>query len=187
MGRLQVIKETFPQFTPSNRKIRRYICKCDCGKNVIVQAWHLKSGHTKSCGCAHTRHGMCESSEYNIWHGMLNRCKNPKDPRYKDYGGRGIKVCKRWLKFENFFKDMEKRPKGKSIDRIDVDGNYELSNCRWATSQEQQNNTRKNVFLTFNGKTQTISQWAREIVIKRNTLSYRLKRGWSVERALTTK
>lgn len=116
---------------------------------------------------------------------MLQRCLNPKNKRWNSYGGSEVTVCERWLKFENFFADMGERPKGTSIDRYpDPFGNYEPGNCRWATPQEQQNNTRNHHFITFVGKTQILSEWAKELGLGTTTIITRLQRGWSIERAL---
>ena len=175
-----------------------WCCKCECGSQwVTVHANNLKNGHTKSCGCLHlvrieevnTKHGHKRTNNvsrvYSTWISMKRRCHSPKCKHYLDYGGRGITVCDRWQKFENFLEDMGEPWKGMSIDRIDVNGNYELSNCRWATKKEQANNTRRNHLLTLNGRTQTMTQWAEEIGIKSPTLRHRLRAGWSIERALT--
>ena len=123
-------------------------CKCDCGKETFVSSSSLRSGNTQSCGCLKkelvTIHGQCQSSEYHSWDSMKARCYNPNYNQFKDYGGRGIEVCDRWKdSFENFLADMGSKPSSKhSIDRIDVNGNYEPGNCKWSTNQEQARNKR---------------------------------------------
>jgi hypothetical protein len=124
----------------------RWLCRCDCGRCVIVTATNLRSRNTRSCGCLHkervTKHGRWGSREYNTWHGMKQRCFNPRANGYGWYGGRGISVCDEWLPFEPFFADMGPCPPGCSIDRIDVNGNYEPSNCRWGDAKQQTENRR---------------------------------------------
>jgi hypothetical protein len=116
---------------------------------------------------------------------MIQRCTNPNDGRYASYGGRGIKVREEWLQFESFLSDMGERPQGKSLDRYpDVNGNYEPGNCRWANPKEQSRNRRNNRMIEFDGKTATLSQWAEEIGVPRETLLSRLDRGWDLQRAL---
>ena len=121
---------------------------CDCGAVVEKPSHHVIRGAIASCGClraegnSNRRHSMTGTREYRSWGNMLNRCRNPNSEDYSDYGGRGIRVCERWLRFENFYADMGSRPQGTSIDRIDVDGNYEPANCRWATPIEQRWNRR---------------------------------------------
>lgn len=131
--------------------------------------------------------GYSRSSEYGIWRSILTRCYNKKHPSSKNHGRRGITICNRWKLFSNFLEDMGERPsKNHCIDRINNDGNYEPSNCRWVTWKEQQNNRRSNVKLTFNGTTLTITQWGDKFQIGRGIIWKRLDRGWSVEKALTT-
>jgi hypothetical protein len=133
---------------------RLYLCLCECGSSFITRAFSLLNGRTKSCGCLKkelcivrgTKHGMYSSPEYRSWNSMKQRCTNPKDDAFSRYGGLGIKVCKRWRKFENFFADMGPRPEPKRLYSIDRwpnnEGNYEPSNCRWATRKQQRSNWR---------------------------------------------
>lgn len=188
-GRLVVIKETI------YKGLRAWACQCDCGEKTIVTTSNLTNGHTNSCGCikrevtakTHTKHGMCGTPTYRSWESMLNRCNNKNGMDFSDYGGRGIKVCERWKDFSNFYSDMGERPEGTSIDRINVNGDYEPSNCRWATMKEQANNKRTNHHLTFRGLTLTISQWSTKLGLKREIIKDRLMSGWSIEDALTKK
>lgn len=126
--------------------IIKWLCLCDCGNETVVQGGNLRSGNTKSCGCLgknnidRTTHGMARSRTYESWHKMKQRCTNPRVLGYKNWGGRGIKFCKRWIRFENFYTDMGERPVGKSLDRIDNNGNYNSVNCKWSTPKEQNNN-----------------------------------------------
>lgn len=153
-GRLRVVGDH-----PNQRGNAQWLCHCDCGTEIVVRACNLKSGHTQSCGCLHSEHSREQSLKnrthghggrdkkrsitYNSWYNMKARCSNPKATGYENYGGRGITVCKRWLEFENFLADMGERPDGLTLDRKNNEGNYEPSNCRWATRIEQNNNTRR--------------------------------------------
>ncbi len=170
-------------------------CVCDCGNESVVWGANLRNGNSKSCGClgrenklaSKTTHGKAHTREYHVWLTMKSRCRNPKNHKYADYGGRGIKICKRWEVFDNFYADMGDRPSdAHSIDRIDNDGDYTPDNCRWATTEQQQGNKRSNRVLEWNGKRQTVKEWGRELGISSNVISSRLYRGWSVERALAT-
>lgn len=129
--------------------------------------------------------GKKKTPTLQTWASMRARCTNPKKSDYQYYGGRGITVCDRWQSFENFLADMGEKPPGTSLDRIDNSGNYEPSNCRWATRAEQMRNTRQTRMLTLNGKTQCVVDWERELGFKPVTITMRLRRGWSVEKALT--
>lgn len=159
-------------------------CICDCGNVVNREAGSLKANKECSCGCKQTKfvtkHGLSDEKIYHIWHGMIDRCYNPKTESYRLYGERGIRVCDRWRDengLMNFLADMGKPTKEQSIDRIDVNGDYCPENCRWATAEEQSNNKRNNVRITYNGQTKTSAQWARQFGISASALHYRLKRG----------
>ena len=177
-----------------------WYCKCDCGTERIVNGYTLTSGKSKSCGCLsvdvnkseevrakHETHGMYQSRIYHTWRGIKQRCCDPGNYHYIGYGARGIKVCDEWLTFEGFYAwaMFNGYRDDLTIDRIDVDGNYEPANCRWVSALVQQNNKRNNVRLTYHGKTQTIAQWSRELGIGASTIRERLHRGWSAERALS--
>ena len=165
-------------------------CACDCGVKRIIRSDSLTDGKTVSCGCWHkeksTTHGMRNTIVYRKWIAMRQRCRDPKSPSYHNYGGRGITICERWDRFENFLEDMGLPPTGKhQPDRIDNDGNYEPGNVRWATAQQNANNRRDNVTLEYKGREQTLAQWADELGIGRTTLQYRISNGWSVQKAFT--
>lgn len=170
-------------------------CRCDCGVISIVQSQHLRTGKSKSCGCAKTggpvQHGRSKTPEYQVWVQMKARCFNKSKPNFHHYGGRGITVCAEWTEsFERFLADMGDRPSSRhSLDRIDNNAGYSPENCRWALPSVQGNNRRCNRRLDYDGKSLTIAEWAdcAPIRISQNTLFYRVfKKKWSVERALTT-
>lgn len=194
-GRLKVL-EHFKIVDRSGKRVRtKWRCKCECGNITDVAGSSLRSGNTKSCGCLHKEkmsilkkiHGLRHSSEYYSWSAMRSRCSNPKNIRYKNYGGRGIKVCDEWLNdFVQYYKDMGPKPSPKhSIDRINNDGDYEPRNCRWATRNEQQRNTGQNVWLTYKGETKTQSEWSKELGMTRTTIRVKLKKGQSAEEILS--
>lgn len=175
----------------------KWVCICSCGNTTVVNGSSLKNGHTKSCGCLSrasfikrsTSHGMCYSPENAAYRKMKLRCNNENNPRYRDYGGRGIKICDRWLEsFDNFYEDMGKRPSKKhSLDRIDNAVGYSPNNCRWSTDIEQANNKRNNLRLTLGSITDTLANWSRITEINYGTLRSRIvDSGWSVKKALTT-
>ena len=166
-------------------------CTCECGNETIALGYNLSSGHTTSCGCrryesnkAIVTHGKSKTMAHATWRRMRQRCSNPNDAGYAEYGGRGIRVCERWNSFENFYADMGDPPKGKSIDRINVDGDYEPSNCRWADDFTQGNNRRNVMRLTRDGVTMTISEWSKHLKLPRTTIVRRLEYGWPLDRVL---
>jgi lambda repressor-like predicted transcriptional regulator len=165
-------------------------CLCECGETAVVNGANLRNGKTRSCcrSCGGSTHGMADTPEYNCWIGFKGRCYNHNTTRFHRYGGRGITVCDRWLEsFENFFEDMGPMPfKGASIGRLDNDGPYCPDNCRWETLEQQANNTSKSHYLTHNGETLTVAQWARKLGLNAGTIYVRLARGKSIEAALAT-
>lgn len=198
-GRLTVVREV-ERVTPRKRQ---FLCICSCGKEVSLNLNKLRSGHTRSCGCLHQetilrnlenrpkpkpRHGLNKSPEHQAWVGMRQRCNNPKTKSWEHYGGRGISVCARWQdSFEAFYADVGPRPgKGYSLDRINVDGNYEPGNVRWATQQQQAENTRVAKLVTLEGKTMTLAAWAREKGLSVGQINGRIANGWSMEEAILT-
>ncbi len=183
---------------------KSWYCECICGNVVLVTTTNLKSGATKSCGCLRQEnirkvatlisnrggrksHGASYTPLYRIWADMRQRCMNPKYKQFKDYGGRGITVCDRWDDFTNFAEDMGERPSSKhSLERIDNNKGYSPDNCKWATPLEQGNNRRNNRLITYQGKTQSLSVWCRELHLSYNVTYARLLYGWSTETAFTT-
>jgi hypothetical protein len=192
-GRLVVVAEAERQ-APS--RAYRWLCRCDCGAVVSIAGFNLRSGNTSSCGCLakerlvarSTTHNLTRQHpyEYKTWARLRRRCSNPDEKDYADYGGRGIAVCPEWADFAVFFRDMGPRPSLRhSIDRIDNDGPYSPENCRWATPVEQRRNRRDVTLLACGGRSMLLRDWARETGISESTITHRLRRGWSIERALT--
>lgn len=188
-GRLTALK----QIENKNGRVF-WECQCKCGNIVPVHSGDLRSGHTKSCGCLSREitvkrlltHGMRHTPEYNVWTLMLRRCRNPNDEAFKNYGGRGIKVCDEWEhNFMAFYDYVGKRPSSKhTIDRINNDGNYEPGNVRWATRYEQNNNSRKNRKITIHEWTMNLGQWANFVGKNRQTIFSRLQKGWYPAKAI---
>ncbi len=196
-GRLVIICEVAPRCSPGGSVKRYFLCRCDCGREKEIRFSNLCRGQTVSCGCyrppvesyvGENYHGMKDSDEYGIWKGMKKRCYSPNEGDYRNYGGRGIKVCDRWKSsFKAFYEDMGPRPsKSHSIDRIDGNGDYEPGNCKWSTRREQNRNRRDNRNYTFQGKTMCLADWAAEFKMRKVTLFDRLARGMTFEEAITT-
>jgi hypothetical protein len=166
----------------------RWRLMCDCGNETAARADALHDRKQQSCGCYHkdavTKHGHYGTSTWTTWASMLTRCRNENEPEYPNYGGRGISVCDRWRSFENFLADMGERPKGMTIDRIDVNGNYEPGNCQWATAKQQARNRRNNVIVRYQGRYMCVAEALELSNISYKTFTARIKRGWSAEDAL---
>lgn len=192
-GRLKVINES------SNRSIGGGVmweCVCECGISKEILGASLRSGRTTSCGCysrkrvteTHTNHGQStrkgRSITYISWDAMIQRCTNKKCKYYDNYGGRGIKVCERWLNsFDNFYLDMGQRPSKKhTLDRFpNINGNYELGNCRWGTSTQQSRNRRSNIWIEYNGEKLILTDWANKIGARLSIIRRSIQRGKSFE------
>lgn len=197
-GRLTAIKIDHIYYkTP--RKLGSVVywkCKCDCGKECVVRTVHLTKGYTKSCGClqkertseTNTRHSLSNTRIYYVWGRIIGRCTNEKSNDYKYYGGRGIKICNEWKNNFQSFYDWARNngyKEGLTIDRIDVNGDYEPSNCRWVSRKIQSLNKRDNHFITYKGKTQTLTEWGQELNIKPSIISERInKLSWTIEDSL---
>ena len=169
-------------------------CVCLCGKTKSVRGSHLKDGLIVSCGCyqreqsrlRNTIHGECYSPEWKSWSQMHSRCSNPNNADYKNYGGRGIKVCKRWAEFAPFLKDMKRRPSlGHTLERIKNHLGYFPKNCRWATKLEQARNKRTNRFVTVGEFTRCLGEWAQVSGISPSVIGNRLRAGWDEKVAVT--
>lgn len=180
-------------FRVAKKKPREAVFKCECGKRIIVAVGHVKTGHTKSCGCKKIErigtlrktHGLSQTTLFMRWHAMLRRCSDPNHEAFANYGGRGISVCERWQRFESFVEDMGFPEPGMTIERIDNAKGYSKENCKWAPRSVQNRNKRVNRILEHNGRSQCLADWEDELGLKRGVLRGRLNRGMPVERALT--
>jgi len=182
------------------RHCAKWLCLCSCGCGTVVDASHLRSGHTTTCGHANItlvkhKDGYYPARDhprlYGVWSAMKARCNNAKSASYKDYGGRGIRVCDEWMSFTPFCEwalthgyNENAKIGGCTLDRIDVDGDYSPTNCRFVDAQTQMNNKTNNRYATINGKTDTMANWIRRLGLKRGTVMQRLSRGYTPEEAL---
>ena len=199
-GRLTVLYRVYPNNL--TKKHTYWKCRCECGKETITSSNHLKTGHTQSCGCLHDekmgdknpayKHGMRDTRLYRIWSGMKERCLNENCHKFKNYGARGIKICNEWLDKENGFINFydwainNGYEEDLTIDRFDVNKNYEPNNCRWLSKKEQNLNKTTTRYAVYKHKKKTIMDWAEEYNIKYSILIRRIDRGWDIERALLT-
>lgn len=199
-GRLTLIEAT-PLRAPNREILWKAVC--DCGRNTVARPSVLRYGQISSCGCFRAELNSAKAKRaadaraqrpaasrdhplaYKTWESMHSRCSNPKSDDFARYGGRGISVCEEWKDFYAFLRDMGDRPAGMSIDRIDVDGNYEPGNCRWVDRKQQARNRRTNRLITHRGETHSLAEWAEIAGLAQSLLLDRLNRGWSPERALT--
>ena len=185
-NRLTVVK-----YSHTKNYKKYWECICDCGKTTFVSTYKLKSLSTQSCGCAKLKNGFSTNVKthriYQTWSDMKQRCFNPKCKNYKYYGLRGIKVCEEWMKFEPFYNWAMKNGYSDdlTIERTNVNGNYEPSNCTWITHKIQMRNTRCSVFLMYNGDNKTIAEWSEITGISQKTIAQRIKRNWIAKDVLT--
>ncbi len=170
----------------NTKKITKWICLCDCGKTTSVYLSNLTRGRTLSCGCfQHSgKHNMYGSKIYSIWGAMIQRCSNPNNLNYNSYGGRGITVCDEWKTFMNFYNDMGDPPHKLTLDRDNNEKGYNKENCRWVSRKRQSRNIRMSKLIEYNGITKQIDDWADFLGINRECIRGRLRRGWSIEKAL---
>lgn len=188
-GRLKVIERA------PNKSVKdtnaRWLCKCECGNECVVYGQDLQRGKQVSCGCYNREriqsHGMSRTHVNGVWRSMRDRCTNPNNKSYHNYGGRGITVDARWDSFKTFYEDMGERPENYTLERLDNNKGYSKENCKWVTMTDQLNNRRNNHLITHNGVTHTMAEWSKITGIKWDTLRNRIDRyGWSIEKALTT-
>lgn len=188
---LNIAGQKFGEWTVTDQKFgNSYLCKCSCGTEKIIQSQGLKNGRSKSCGCKGRdwcrKHGMEGTKTYSIWASVKARCSNQQSPLYAAYGGIGVTIDPRWLDFVNFYADMGEKPDDMSLDRIDPFGGYWPENCRWADRKTQARNKRKTVYLEYRGQKKSPAEWAEIMGLPRKTVSERIRKGWSTERALET-
>lgn len=189
-GKLTVLREAKRK---SNERHRKWLCRCDCGNEVVVLGCNLQKGNTKTCGCSHKKHKYGEISTkhmrlYRTYYAMKQRCYNEHSKIFNHYGGRGITICDEWLSSFEAFRDWALKTgyaDNLTIERIDVNGNYCPENCCWITQAEQLNNTRRNVILTYDGLTMNLTQWAKHLGVNRDFLRGRIRLGWDCERVFT--
>lgn len=172
---------------------RTWLFRCECGTEVALQANGVTRGKTKSCGCYRrdwgrersTVHGLHRTPTYHSWQSMIGRCSYPSQRHYREYGGRGIKICERWMTFANFLADMGERPLGMTLDRENTNGHYEPDNCRWATPIQQARNTRSNLIVRVHGLNLSLVEACEELGLRYSTIYGRMRRGLTFEDAIS--
>ena len=182
-GRLTVLGRAPDKTTGKKPKVM-WRCRCDCGNETIVAGYALRGGTTVSCGCKIRKHGYSHKERlYTTWRNKRRRCNDPKNNRWDQYGGRGIRVCPEWNDYAVFreWAMSNGYADDLTIDRINVDTGYSPENCRWVRAKAQANNTTRNRYIAFRGKTLTLSQWAEELGISYGTINHRIQRGWSMD------
>ena len=195
-GRWTVLSRAESPKSPSGRTRPYWACRCACGTEKAIEGGSLMRRLTRSCGClqrellrAPRKHGHAKkghvSKTWVSWNKMLVRCNNPKADKFAYYGGRGIRVCERWDEFANFLADMGERPANRTLDRIEVNGNYEPGNCRWATQKEQTRNTRRAHVIEYLGAKMSLAEAAERSGLKYHLVKDRIRAGWTAERALS--
>lgn len=196
-GRLVVIKHEGSYISPKNSKSTKWLCKCDCGKEIVAIGKNLRKGKTKSCGCLWhelskmgsfgKKHSLSKTRLYRTWNAIKRRCNEKRYRAYMQYGGRGIKICDEWLQdFMNFYNWAMANGyrEDLTIDRINVNGNYEPNNCRWITIQEQANNRRTNIQIQYKGQKKTLKEWCKILNLKYPTILYRIRKAhYTIEQA----
>ena len=189
-GKLHVLR----QDSHSLRGNAKWVCRCECGTEKSIVGAYMRSGRVISCGChrkqllasSRTKHGMTNSPTWSVWREMRKRCSNPKADSYKHYGGRGITVCQRWADFSTFLADMGERPENGSIERVNVNGNYEPGNCVWIPAPEQHNNPRRTIFVSLNGESVCLKEACKCLGLRYSRVYERIQRlGWSFEKAIS--
>ena len=194
-GKLTVIKKD--EIKTIKGKYTYWVCECECGSVKSIYQGSLRNGKTTSCGCygkkqrlkAKTKHGLSHTRIKRIYHNMLSRCYNPKTPKFKNHGGRGIKVCDEWLGENGFINFVNWAMSNGydeelTLDRIDNDGDYSPDNCRWADEETQHKNRRITLYIEYNGEKKTVQEWSKELGISENTIYYRYYHGYTPEEIL---
>lgn len=198
IGALRVVEFSHVHIQPSGAKVRYWLVECVCGKRLTRKSSHLSNSKIKSpqsCGCLIPQlvgnrfrsHGLKKHPLYNIWNAMIKRCYRTANKDYHLYGGRGIGVSKDWHSINSFIRDMGTRPEGHSLERIDNERGYCKENCTWSTSSEQSKNRRSNHYLSANGETKILNDWANDLNCTPATILHRLNAGWSESDAVTRK